>query len=98
MVSYNNKAINPNVLLGFNVAVKDDFKNSLSHHNKEKDHNHDDNINSVQVILEQEFELKSLVNQLLKIVKTLKIDLIKGFVNVLFKPMRLVLQGVGDRS
>ncbi|WP_408643587.1 hypothetical protein [cyanobacterium endosymbiont of Epithemia turgida] len=64
MVSYNNKEINPNVLLDFNVAVEDDFKNRLSHHNEEEDHNHDDNINSVRVILEQEFELKSLVNQL----------------------------------
>jgi cobalamin biosynthesis protein CobW len=63
MFFYNNKEINPNVLLAFNVAVDDDFKNRLSHHNKKEDHNHDDNINSVQVILEQEFELKSLVNQ-----------------------------------
>lgn len=70
MVSCNNRKISPNVWLGFNVAVENNLKNRPGHHDKEEDSNHDDNINSVQVILDHEFELKNLVNQLLKIVTT----------------------------
>ncbi|YAI81211.1 MAG: cobalamin biosynthesis protein CobW [cyanobacterium endosymbiont of Rhopalodia sterrenbergii] len=97
VVACDNGAINSNVLLGFNAAVEDNLKDRLSYHDQEEDHNHDDDINSVQVILNQEFEVKSLVNQLKKIVKNQEIYRIKGFVNVPSKPMRLILQGVGDR-
>ncbi|XHU96719.1 MAG: cobalamin biosynthesis protein CobW [cyanobacterium endosymbiont of Rhopalodia gibba] len=97
VVFCDNGEINPNILLGFNAAVEDNLKNRPSYHDQEEEHNHDDDINSVQVTLDQEFEIKSLVNQLKKIVKTQEIYRIKGFVNVPSKPMRLVLQGVGDR-
>ncbi|MGP0128692.1 MAG: cobalamin biosynthesis protein CobW [cyanobacterium endosymbiont of Rhopalodia musculus] len=97
VVSCNNGEINPNVLLGFNAAVEDNLKSRPSHPNQEEDHDHDDDINSVQVVLDQEFDLESLVNQLKKIIKTQEIYRIKGFVNVPSKPMRLVLQGVGNR-
>lgn len=97
VLSCDNGEINPNILLGFNAAVEDNLKNRPSYHDQEEEHNHDDDINSVQVTLDQEFEIKSLVNQLKKIVKTQEIYRIKGFVNVPSKPMRLVLQGVGDR-
>ncbi len=97
VVACDNGKINPDVLLGFNAAVEDNLESRPSHHDQEEDHDHDDDINSVQVILDQGFEPKSLVNQLQKIVETTEIYRIKGFVNVPSKPMRLVLQGVGDR-
>lgn len=96
VVDCDNGKINPDVLLGFNAAVEDNLGSHPSHHDQE-DHAHDDDINSVRVILNQEFEPKHLVNQLQKIVETHEIYRIKGFVNVSSKPMRLVLQGVGNR-
>ena len=89
--------INPNLLLGFNAAVEDNLDSRPSHHDPEEDHDHDDEINSVQFISEQEFEPKTLIRKLQTLVQEQEIYRIKGFVNVPNKPMRMVLQGVGNR-
>ena len=89
--------INPEVLLGFNAAVEDDLSSRPSHHDTEEDHDHDDEIDSVELTIEQPVNPQSLINQLKNLVKELEIYRIKGFVNVANKPMRMVLQGVGDR-
>ncbi len=89
--------INPDLLLGFNAAVEDNLENRPSHHDSEEEHDHDDEINSVQFISEQGFEPKVLTSKLQKLVQEQEIYRIKGFVNVPNKPMRMVLQGVGNR-
>ncbi|MBD3882809.1 cobalamin biosynthesis protein CobW [Phormidium tenue FACHB-886] len=89
--------INPNLLLGFNAAVEDHLGDRPSHHDTEEDHEHDDNINSVQVLTETAFEPKTLVSRLQTLVQQQDIYRVKGFVAVPNKPMRLVVQGVGDR-
>lgn len=89
--------INPNVLLGFNAAVEDHLEARPSHHDTEEDHEHDDDINSVHVILDQAFEPQALIAKLKQLVQEQDIYRIKGFVNVPGKPMRMVVQGVGDR-
>ncbi len=89
--------VNPEVLLGFNAAVEDDLNHRPSHHDHEADHDHDDNINSVCVTLDQCLEPNVLIEKLQKLVQEQTIYRIKGFVAVPNKPMRLVLQGVGQR-
>ncbi|HEY9835633.1 MAG TPA: cobalamin biosynthesis protein CobW [Vampirovibrionales bacterium] len=89
--------ITADLLLGFNAAVEDNLDSRPSHHDTEEDHDHDDDITSVNIILDQTFEPKTLVKQLENLVEQLEIYRIKGFVSVLNKPMRLVLQGVGKR-
>ena len=89
--------IDPNLLLGFNAAVEDNLDNRPSHHDLEEEHEHDDGINSVQLILERAFNPKALTKKLQQLVQQQEIYRIKGFVNVPNKPMRLVLQGVGNR-
>ena len=89
--------INPNILLGFNAAVEDNLEHRPSHHEHEEEHDHDDDINSVQITIEKAYEPKQLVKTLTKLVQDNEIYRIKGFVHVPNKPMRLVLQGVGDR-
>ena len=89
--------INPDLLLGFNAAVEDNLGDRPSHHDTEEDHEHDDNINSVQVLTEAAFEPKALIERLQALVQQQEIYRIKGFVAVPNKPMRLVVQGVGDR-
>ncbi|MCL1469975.1 cobalamin biosynthesis protein CobW [Argonema antarcticum] len=89
--------INPELLLGFNASVEDNLDNRPSHHDEEEDHDHDEEINSIHLILDRTFEPQVLVAKLEDLVKKLEIYRIKGFVAVLNKPMRLVLQGVGDR-
>ena len=87
--------IDSNILLGFNAAVEDHIHNRPSHHDEE--HEHDEEINSVELIFEQAFEPKSLTKKLQQLVQQQEIYRIKGFVNVANKPMRMVLQGVGNR-
>ena len=89
--------INPDVLLGFNAAVEDNLESRHSHHDHEEEHDHDDDINSVQLTIDQSFEPKVLIERLQKLVQEQEIYRVKGFVNVPSKPMRLVLQGVGNR-
>lgn len=89
--------VNPDVLLGFNASVEDDLDNRPSHHDHEEEHDHDENINSVQLVLDQGFDPQILIEGLQQLVKEQEIYRIKGFVNVPNKPMRLVLQGVGNR-
>lgn len=89
--------ISPDVLLGFNAAVEDNLSSRPSHHDHEEEHEHDDEINSVELILDQFFDPQSLIQQLQTLVKDWEIYRIKGFVWVKNKPMRLVLQGVGNR-
>lgn len=89
--------LSADVLLGFNAAVEDHLDQRPSHHDHEEDHDHDDNINSVYVSLDQEFEPQTLVQRLKQLVQQHEIYRIKGFVAVPGKAMRLVIQGVGDR-
>ncbi len=97
VVSCHQGQINPDILLGFNAAVEDNLETRPSHHDHEEEHDHDDDINSVQITLKQAYEPKKLVKTLTKLVQDNEIYRIKGFVHVPDKPMRLVLQGVGDR-
>lgn len=89
--------INPDLLLGFNAAVEDHLDSRPSHHDTEEDHEHDDEINSVHVVLDQMFEPTALVNRLQSLVQHHEIYRIKGFAAVPNKVMRLVVQGVGNR-
>ena len=89
--------INPDVLLGFNAAVEDNLESRPSHHDDEEEHEHDDGINSVQLVIDRPFDPKALTKKLEQLVQQQEIYRIKGFVHVANKPMRMVLQGVGNR-
>ncbi|MBD2299797.1 cobalamin biosynthesis protein CobW [Nostoc sp. FACHB-190] len=89
--------IDPAVLLGLQAAVEDNLDSRPSHHDSEVDHHHDDEITSTHVILDRTFDPEKLQQQLQNLVNQQEIYRIKGFVAVANKPMRLVLQGVGNR-
>ncbi|MEO0648225.1 MAG: cobalamin biosynthesis protein CobW [Cyanobacteria bacterium J06650_10] len=89
--------VSPDVLLGFNAAVEDNLDSRHSHHDHEEEHEHDDDITSIPLTLDQEFDPKALVRSLTKLVGEQEIYRIKGFVAVPEKKMRLVLNGVGQR-
>ncbi|MBE9125133.1 MULTISPECIES: cobalamin biosynthesis protein CobW [unclassified Coleofasciculus] len=89
--------VSPDLLLGFNAAVEDCLDSRPSHHDTEEEHEHDDEINSVQFVSNQAFEPKVLIDKLQQLVQQQEIYRIKGFVDVPNKPMRMVLQGVGNR-
>ena len=97
MVACRDGQISPDLLLGFNAKVEDDLTNRHSHHDHEEEHDHDDDINSVEIVTADTFDPQDLVVKLKHLVKDTDIYRIKGFVNVADKPMRMVLQGVGNR-
>ena len=89
--------VSSEILLGFNAAVEDDLDSRPSHHDSEEEHEHDDNINSINIVTDRAFEPTQLLASLKSAIADQEIYRIKGFVNVPNKPMRMVLQGVGDR-
>ncbi|MBW4464770.1 MAG: cobalamin biosynthesis protein CobW [Pegethrix bostrychoides GSE-TBD4-15B] len=97
ILSCHQGAVHPDVLLGFNAAVEDHLDSRPSHHDHEAEHDHDDDINAVQIITEQMFEPERLIGLLKLLVQQQEIYRVKGFVAVPGKAMRLVLQGVGQR-
>lgn len=97
IVSCQQGKISADILLGFNAAVEDHLDSRPSHHDQEEEHEHDDDINAVHLVLDPVGDSASLVNQLKAIAQQFEIYRIKGFVAVANKPMRMVVQGVGNR-
>lgn len=97
VLACNQGVINPEVLLGFNAAVEDNLEHRPSHHDSEAEHDHDGDINAVQIVTTEAFEPERLIALLKTLVQQQEIYRIKGFVAVPGKAMRLVLQGVGQR-
>ncbi|XFA73833.1 cobalamin biosynthesis protein CobW [Thermosynechococcaceae cyanobacterium Okahandja] len=89
--------ISPDILLGLKAEVEEHLDQRPSHHDHEADHEHDDQITAVCVEIPHAFTPATLVPQLQRLVQQQDIYRIKGFVAVPGKPMRLVLQGVGQR-
>ncbi|MBE9181433.1 cobalamin biosynthesis protein CobW [Oculatella sp. LEGE 06141] len=89
--------LDPSLVLGFNAAVEDDLDDRPSHHDDETEHEHDDDISSTHLVFDRSFNPDHLQTQLQALVQQQEIYRIKGFVSVPNKPMRLVLQGVGER-
>jgi cobalamin biosynthesis protein CobW len=89
--------VDADTILGLNAAVEDHLEDRPSHHDTEEDHDHDDDINSINLVLDRAFDPDQLRQKLENLVKSQEIYRIKGFVAVPNKPMRLVIQGVGNR-
>ncbi|ATS18492.1 cobalamin biosynthesis protein CobW [Parathermosynechococcus lividus PCC 6715] len=84
------------LLLGFNAAVEEDLGQRPSHHDGEAEHDHDEEI--AAVCLEMGCcDLNGLRQSLERLLKEPDIYRIKGFAAIEGKPMRLVVQGVGQR-
>jgi cobalamin biosynthesis protein CobW len=89
-------AIDAAVLLGLGAAAEDDLAARPSHHDLEDGHDHDD-FESFSLALPELAEPGQLIERLLPAIERHDILRVKGFLAVSGKPMRLVLQGVGQR-
>ena len=90
-------AVTPDLLLGFSAAVEDNLDQRPSHHDHEEEHDHDEEIRSLALSSEREFDPAQLETLLKPLVAAQEIYRVKGFVAVPGKPMRLVFHGVGNR-
>lgn len=89
--------VSSELLLGFNAAVEDNLHARPSHHDTEEDHDHDDDINAVELTGDRPVDRERLLQRLQALTETREIYRIKGFAAVADKPMRLAVQGVGQR-
>ncbi|SNR51504.1 cobalamin biosynthesis protein CobW [Lutibacter agarilyticus] len=101
IISIQNGLIDNELLLGIEASTEDDLDNRHSihehHHEHHHDHDHDDDINTIVVEYPETADIRQLVATLKTRVQQEEIYRIKGFVNIPNKPMRMVLQGVGER-
>lgn len=88
--------VDPSVLLGLGGAVEDDLAQRPSHHDTEEGHDHDD-FDSFVVDLPPTADPTGLLAQLAAVAQTHAVLRMKGFIEVSGKPMRLLVQGVGQR-
>jgi cobalamin biosynthesis protein CobW len=88
--------IDPAVLLGLGAAAEDDLAQRPSHHDTAEGHDHDD-FESFVVEMPAAADPVGLVARLAATAETHAVLRMKGFVEVIGKPMRLLVQGVGGR-
>lgn len=88
--------VDPAVLLGLGAAVEDDLAQRPSHHDTEEGHDHDD-FESFVVDIPATTDPAALVTRLAAVAEQFDVLRMKGFVEVSGKPMRLLVQGVGQR-
>ncbi|MFC3528016.1 cobalamin biosynthesis protein CobW [Paracoccus mangrovi] len=88
--------IDPRVILGLGAAAEDDLAARPSHHDGADDHEHDD-FDSVVIELAEIADPADLAARITRLAREQNILRVKGHVAVAGKPMRLLVQAVGER-
>ncbi len=88
--------IDPRVILGLGAAAEDDLAARPSHHDGADDHEHDD-FDSVVIELAEIADPLDLAARIERLAREQNILRVKGHVAVAGKPMRLLVQAVGER-
>jgi cobalamin biosynthesis protein CobW len=88
--------VDPKVALGLGVGAEDDLASRRSHHDGGEPHDHDD-FRSFVVDLPPIGDAAVLDQGLADVIRRFDLLRVKGFVAVRGKPMRHVVQAVGDR-
>jgi cobalamin biosynthesis protein CobW len=88
--------IDPSILLGLGAAAEDDLANRRSHHDAEEGHDHDD-FESFVLDIPATSDPAGLLTHLAAVAERHDVLRMKGFIEVVGKPMRLLVQGVGQR-
>ncbi len=88
--------IDPRLILGLNAAAEDDLASRPSHHDGADDHEHDD-FDTVVIDLPEIADPEALAAAIVRLSREQNILRVKGYVAVRGKPMRLLVQAVGDR-
>jgi cobalamin biosynthesis protein CobW len=88
--------VDPDVLLGLKSAAEDDLARRPSHHDAEEGHDHDD-FDTFVVDIPAIGDPESFIMRLADVAQAHQALRMKGFFEVQGKPMRLLVQGVGQR-
>jgi cobalamin biosynthesis protein CobW len=96
ILSMTEGVIDPRVILGLNAAAEDDLTARPSHHDGEDGHEHDD-FNSVAISFGEVADPAVLTTAVARLAAEMNILRVKGFVAVTGKPLRMLVQAVGER-
>lgn len=88
--------IDARVILGLEAAAENDLAARPSHHDGEEEHEHDD-FNSVVIDLPEVSDVDALVASIKGLAREQNVLRAKGYIAVEGKPMRLLVQSVGER-
>ena len=88
--------IDPRIILGLGAAAEDDLDARPSHHDGADDHEHDD-FDSVVIDLDEVEDPKALETAVLRLAREQNALRVKGYIAVKDKPMRMLVQAVGER-
>ncbi len=88
--------IDPRVILGLNSRAEDDIASRPSHHDGHDDHEHDD-FDTVVIDLPEITNPEVLVAAIQRLAREQHILRVKGYIAVAGKPMRMLVQAVGER-
>jgi cobalamin biosynthesis protein CobW len=88
--------IDPRLILGLNAAAEDDLASRPSHHDGAEDHEHDD-FDTVVMELPEIADPEALKEAIARLAREQNILRVKGYVAVRDKPMRMLVQAVGER-
>ncbi|VIO77984.1 putative GTP-binding protein YjiA [Bradyrhizobium ivorense] len=89
-------AIDARVILGLAAAAEDDLASRPSHHDGEDEHEHND-FNSVVIDLPEIADVDALMASIKGLAREQNVLRAKGYIAVAGKPMRLLVQSVGER-
>jgi cobalamin biosynthesis protein CobW len=88
--------IEPSILLGLHAAAEDDLAQRPSHHDAEEGHDHDD-FDTFAIDVGEIADPAAFARRLAATAAEHDVLRAKGYVAVAGKPMRLLVQGVGQR-
>ena len=88
--------IDPRVILGLNAKAEDDLAARPSHHDGHDDHEHDD-FDTVVIDMPEIADPADLVARIQRLAREKHILRVKGYIAVTGKPMRMLVQAVGER-
>jgi cobalamin biosynthesis protein CobW len=96
MLAVTDGAIDPQLILGLNAAAEDDLAARPSHHDGEEEHEHDD-FASVVIDMPEITDIDALAASIARLAREQNVLRAKGYLAVKGKPMRLLVQSVGER-
>ncbi|MCJ8139022.1 cobalamin biosynthesis protein CobW [Falsirhodobacter halotolerans] len=96
MIAVTEGTIDPTLILGLGAAAEDDLAARPSHHDGADDHEHDD-FDTVVIDLPEIADPEDLATRIRRLAREQEILRVKGHVAVAGKPMRLLVQAVGER-